>query len=261
MPAAPKLHVESKGEGPALLFLHGFGGSARNWRPQVRALSGAHRCLAYDARGHARSEAPADPAAYDAAAFVGDGARVLSENGVGRATWIGLSMGAAVALEAAVRAPETVRALVLASLPSGRGGGGITGHAAELADAIERDGLEAAGARFVWGSPAGGMDAGAKLVRQGFLEHPPHGLVHTLRGLLAPWPPPRERAEELARVRVPALVLAGSRDATSLAASRELAELLPGARLEILEGAGHVANLEQPGVFNERVAAFLAQLS
>jgi pimeloyl-ACP methyl ester carboxylesterase len=258
MPAAPKLHVESKGEGRALLFLHGFGGSARNWRPQMRALSGAHRCLAYDARGHARSEAPADPAVYGAAAFVADGARVLSENGVGRAAWIGLSMGAAVALEAAVRAPETVRALVLASLPAGRGGGGITGHAADFADAIEREGLEAAGARFVWGSPAGGMDAGAKLVRQGFLEHPPHGLVNTLRGLLAPWPPPRERAAELARIRVPALLLAGSRDATSLAAARDLAELLPGARLEILEGAGHVANLEQPDVFNERVAAFLA---
>ena len=253
-----KLHVESKGEGPALLFLHGFGGSARNWRPQIRALSGAHRCIAYDARGHARSEAPADPAVYDAAAFVADGVRVLAEAGVGRATWIGLSMGAAVALEAAIRAPETVRSLVLASLPAGRGGSGISGHAADFADAIEREGLEAAGARFVWGTPSGALDPGAKLIRHRFLEHPPHGLVNTLRGLLAPWPPPRERAAELARVRVPALILAGSRDAASVAASRDLADLLPGARLEILEGAGPVANLEQPDAWNARVAAFLA---
>ena len=59
-------------------------------------------------------------------------------------------------------------------------------------------------------------------------------------------------------MRVPALILAGSRDAASVAASRDLADLLPGARLEILEGAGHVANLEQPDAWNARVAAFLA---
>jgi pimeloyl-ACP methyl ester carboxylesterase len=255
-----KLHVEAKGEGPPILLLHGFGGSARNWRPQIRALAPAYRTIAFDARGHARSEAPPAPAAYDAAAFVADGARVLAESGAGRAVWMGLSMGAAVALEAAIRAPETVRALVLASTPAGRGGAGISGHAAEFADAIEREGLDAAGARFAWGTRSGLSEQGASLVRQGFLEHPPHGLVNTLRGLLAPWPAPRERAAELARVRVPTLLLVGSRDAPSLAASRDLAELLPRARLEILEGAGHVANLEQPAAYSECVAAFLASL-
>lgn len=244
-----------------MLFLHGFAGSARNWGPQLRALRGRYRTLAYDSRGHARSEAPDAPGAYDAAALVRDGLRVLADRGVSRAVWVGLSMGAAVALEAALRAPEAVRGLVLASLPAGRGAGGITGRARELADAIEREGLDAAGARFVWGASSGLSAGDAGLVRQGFLEHPPHGLVHTLRGFLAAWPPPRERAVELARLRAPLLAIAGSLDAPSVAASRELAAALPRARVEIVEGAGHLVNLARPAEFNALLESFLAALA
>jgi pimeloyl-ACP methyl ester carboxylesterase len=255
-----KLHVDAKGEGPAVLFLHGFAGSARNWGPQVRALRETHKTIAYDARGHARSEAPASPAAYDAAALVTDAVRVLADHGASRAVWVGLSMGSAVALEAALRAPETVRALVLGSLPAGRGGGGISAHAAEFADAIDRDGVEAAGERFAFGPGSGLSERDAALVRQGFLEHSPHGLANTLRGFLAPWPPVRERAGELAGVRVPTLLLAGERDAPSLAASRDLAAILPAARFEVVPDAGHVANLQQAAAWNERLLAFLATL-
>jgi pimeloyl-ACP methyl ester carboxylesterase len=63
--AAPALHVEVHGPHAAtgVVLAHGFGGSARNWRPQLRALRGRYRVVVYDARGHARSEAPAQPAA------------------------------------------------------------------------------------------------------------------------------------------------------------------------------------------------------
>jgi pimeloyl-ACP methyl ester carboxylesterase len=256
----PSLHVAAQGEGAAVLFLHGFAGSARNWGPQLRALRGRYRTLAYDARGHARSEAPEDPDAYDAAALVRDGLRVLADQGVPRAVWVGLSMGAAVALEAALRAPEAVRGLVLASLPAGRGAG-FSRHAGALADAIEREGLAAAGARYVWGPDSGLSEGDAAMVRQGFLEHPPHGLVHTLRGFLADWPPPRERRAELARLRMPVLAIAGERDAPSVTASRELTAALPRARIEVLEGAGHLVNLVRPAEFNALLESFLAALA
>jgi proline iminopeptidase len=259
LPSEPiRLHVDARGEGPAVLFLHGFAGSARNWRVQTRALSDRYRTIAYDARGHARSEAPEDPRAYGADALVRDALGVLAGQGAARAVWVGLSMGSAVALEAAIRAPEAVRALVLAAPPAGRGGGGISGHAAAFADAIERDGLEAAGERFAWGPPTTLSERDAAWVRQGFLEHPPHGLVHTLRGFLALWPPPRERAAELARVRVPALVVAGSLDGPGTASARELGAALPRARVEIVEGAGHVVNLARPAEFGALLEAFLA---
>jgi pimeloyl-ACP methyl ester carboxylesterase len=254
----PQLHVEARGEGPAVLFLHGFAGSARNWRPQLRALAGRYRTIAFDARGHARSEAPAGAAAYTVEASVDDALRVLREAGEEGAAWVGLSMGAAVALEAALRAPHAVRSLVLASIPGGRGAArGISAHAEAFAEAIDREGVDAAGARFVWGPDAGFDAQGAALVRQGFLEHPAHGLSLTLRGILAGWPPVAERGAELARLRVPALVVAGGQDAGSLEPSRALAAAIPGARLEIVEGAGHVVNLARPEAFSARLLSFL----
>ena len=178
---------------------------------------------------------------------------MLREAGEASAAWVGLSMGAAVAVEAALREPGAVRALVLASIPAGRGASrGISAHAAAFAEAIEREGIEAAGARFAWG-PGSGLDAkGAALVRQGFLEHPAHGLALTLRGFLAGWPPAAERSAELARIRVPALVVAGALDAASLGASQALAASLPDARLEVVPEAGHVVNLARPDAFSTR---------
>jgi len=243
-----------------VLFLHGFAGSARNWRRQLGALSGRFRAIAFDARGHARSEAPDDPAAYRMDRLLEDALGVLAGEGAAAATWVGLSLGAAVALEAALRAPEAVRGLVLASFPAGRGAArGVSAHAEAFAEAIEREGVEAAGARFAWG-PGSGLDArGAALVRAGFLEHPPHGLAHTLRGVLAALPPADARRAALARIAAPTLVVAGALDDASAAPSRALAEAIPGARLEIVPGAGHVVNLAQPARFDALLAAFLAR--
>src|SRR5262245_20443547 len=189
--AAPALHVEVHGPaaGPArhtLVLAHGFGGSARNWRPQLRTLRDRARVVVYDARGHARSEAPKDPAAYRMSELTQDLWRAAEAGDDSRPVLGGLSLGAAVALRAALARPGRARALVLASHPAGPGSGhGVAARAGAFADAIEQDGLEAAGERFAWG-PGSGLDpAGAALVRQGFLEHPPHALAHTLRETLA----------------------------------------------------------------------------
>ncbi|MEN8160069.1 MAG: alpha/beta fold hydrolase, partial [Myxococcota bacterium] len=169
-----------------MVLAHGFGGSARNWRPQLRSLRGSHRTIVYDARGHARSAAPEAAAAYRIDAFVDDLLDVAARTGDPRPVLGGLSFGAAVALRAALTAPEQVRALVLTSLPAGpESDRGIAARAAAFAEAIDADGLEAAGGRFVWGEGSGLDAAGARWVRQGFLEHAPHALAHTLRETLA----------------------------------------------------------------------------
>lgn len=260
--ASGGLHVEVEGEGPGVVLAHGFGGSARNFRPQLRALRDAFRVACYDARGHARSEAPDDFSAYDAEAQVADYAAVARQAGPGPVVAGGLSMGAATALAFARRHPEQVRALVLISHPAGaRRGGGVASRAEAFADAIEREGLEGAGARFVWGPDSGLSEADAKLVRQGFLEHPPHGLAHTLRAYLARLPEPEALAPELAKLDMPALVVAGERDEASLAPCRSLAEALPRARLEIVPDAGHVVNLAAPKAFQAILRPFLDALA
>ncbi len=264
----PPLHVEADGAGPRLVLAHGFAGSARNFGPQARALRDRWRVLRYDARGHARSAAPDDPAAYTPDTFAADLGRVLGGDGVVG----GLSMGAASALRFALAHPGRVRGLVLAAYPAGASppstpasGRGISAQAEAFASAIERDGIEAAGARFAWGPESGLDPVAARLVRQGFLEHPPHGLVHTLRGVLARQPPVQELVHDLApRLRtldVPALVIVGDRDGGSLEPSRALAAALPRAQLVVVPGAGHVVNLAQPAAFNAALSGFLEGLA
>ena len=255
----PRLHIEVEGSGPVVVLGHGFGGSARNFLPQARA--DRYRVVRFDARGHARSGAPSDPAAYTPEEFVADVARVLDEIGAERAVVGGLSMGAGIALRVALAHPERVQALVLAAFPPGAEvQSSFSAVARDFADAIERDGLEAAGARFVWG-PSSGLDPeAARLVRRGFLEHAPHALAHTLRGVIAVQPSVTELAPRLAGVAPPALVIVGGRDRTSLPASRALVAALPRARLVVVEEAGHVVNLAQPAAFNTALEQFLGDV-
>jgi pimeloyl-ACP methyl ester carboxylesterase len=261
--AAPALHVEVHGPAAAraVVLAHGFGGSARNWRPQLRTLRARYRVVVYDTRGHARSAAPEEPSAYRMGELIADLLRASEAGGDPRPVLGGLSLGAAVALRAALAHPERARALVLASHPAGPGSGrGVAASALAFAEAIERDGLEAAGERFAWG-PGSGLDpAGAALVRQGFLEHPPHALAHLLRECLARLEPLDALSPRLAALRLPVLVIAGERDAGSLPVSRALAEAIPGAELALVPDAGHVVNLAAPAAFDAALLGFLARL-
>jgi pimeloyl-ACP methyl ester carboxylesterase len=256
--AATSLHVETHGAGPALVLAHGFGGSARNWRPQLRALKDACAVTIYDARGHARSAPLASADEAREGAVVSDFAAVA--RGASSAPLVvgGLSMGAATALRFALAQPERVCALALMAPPAGaRSGRGVSASALAFADAIERDGLDAAGARFAWGPNAGLDPQGAAWVRAGFLEHDAQSLAHLLREHLARLETPAQMAPGLAGADVPTLVIVGADDTASLPTARELAGTLPHARLEVIPGAGHVVNLAQPARVNALLREFL----
>lgn len=252
------LHVEEYGSGDPLILCHGFAGSARNFRPQARAFRDRRRVVLFDARGHARSEAPEDPAAYRREHFVEDlkGIVARESNGVSDALVVGgLSMGAAIALDYACEADPKPRGLVLAAFPPG--GDTTNAWASNFADAIDRDGLDDAGARYVWGGDRFD-ERGASLIRQGFLEHSPAALAHTLRGVLARQPRVSDLIPRIRDLEIPTLLVVGADDSPSLAASRELAESLPRAELRVVPGAGHVVNLQKPKEFNESLADFLS---
>jgi 3-oxoadipate enol-lactonase len=256
---AVELHVEEYGAGdPAIVLAHGFAGSARNFRPQARFLRDRHRVILFDARGHARSAAPDDGDEYTPDAFVADLRTMVERTGSKRVVVVGISMGAAVALRYALRYPESLVGLVLASYPPA-GDASSPPWALSLADAIDTEGPEAAGERYVWGG--GRYDAeSAKWIRQGFLEHRPHAMSATLRRLLAVEPAVRERASALRSLKIPTLLIAGERDIPSLETTRELLGLLPDARRVVLPDAGHVANLEKPESFNAALRGFLSEI-
>jgi pimeloyl-ACP methyl ester carboxylesterase len=254
---AVELHVEEYGAGdPAIVLLHGFAGSARNLRPQARFLRDRHRVVLFDARGHARSAAPEDPNEYTPEAFVADTARIVERAATKRIVVGGISMGAAIALRYALQYPSSLVGLVLASYPSA---GSASSWALALADALDGEGAEAAGERYVWG---GGRfdDESAKWIRQGFLEHRPRALSAVLRQVLAVEPVVADREEALRAFTVPTLLIAGERDAPAVESTRALQAALPNAQRVVVPGAGHVVNLEKPESFNEALRRFLSEI-
>ncbi len=261
VPGDVPLHLEVHGAGLPLVLMHGFGGSARNFRPQSRALRDRYRVAHFDVRGHARSGAPEDAAAYAPEHFVADVERVLDHLGAARAVVGGLSMGSGIAIRFTLVHPERVCGLVVAAPQPGAAERGQAHWARDFADAIERDGLEAAGERYAWGPRSGFDPQAARMIRMGFLEHPPHGLAHTLRELIAVQPAAVEQAAALAALEVPVLVVVGDADPVSLAPARALAAALPKARLVVVEGAGHVVNLAAPKPFDAALRAFLEEVS
>jgi pimeloyl-ACP methyl ester carboxylesterase len=259
----PELYRRTVGAGPDVVFCHGFAGSGRNWGMQVRALSSSHRCTVYDARGHARSPAKLEPRAFAFDRLVADVGRVLDAIGAEhsttapRTTLVGLSLGAATALEFALTEPARVRGLVLASPPPTDGE--RRQWAVEFADALETEGVERAGERFVWGERSRLDVQGAASVRRGFLEHDPVALAHVLRQSLARLPDLTEQAGRLDRLEIPTLIVAGETDVPSVAAAHDLASLVRDSELVVIPGAGHVVNLAAPSDFLAATQRLLAK--
>lgn len=263
VPGDVALHLEVEGEGAVpLVLMHGFGGSARNWRPQLRALKDTFRVAAFDVRGHARSEAPSGASEYRPERFVADVCRVLDFLGAARAVVGGLSMGAGIAARFAAAHPERTAGLVLAALPPGaKGGSRQRNWAFEFAGALDRDGTAVAGARFAWGPESGLDERAGKLVQLGFAEHEAHALAHTLRELLAVQPDAESLGRMLAPLDVPTLLLVGDRDPVSLGPIRQLAVALETAELVVVPGAGHAVNLEARDAVSTALRTFASRLA
>ncbi len=254
-----ELYTETFGDAhkPAIIFCHGFGGSARNFRLQARVLEPHFFVTLFDLRGHARSPAPESAADYRMSALLSD----LDEIVQMRQTPVilaGLSLGAKLSLDYALEYPSRVRALVLASYPTSGEVEKRRAWALGFAAAIEERGLDEAGAEFVWGERSRFDPKGAKLIRQGLLEHAPHALAHLQREVLAASLSPSSLAPQLRALDIPTCLIAGTDDPESLGPCRELAQLLPHAELHELEAAGHVVNLTKPTLFNQILTNFLA---
>lgn len=252
-----KLYSESYGQGPGIIFCHGFGGSARNFRLQARLLQDRFRVTLFDLRGHARSPAPEGAAAYRPSELLRDLGELVQAEGP-PVILAGLSLGAKLALDYALEFPNQVRALLLAAYPTSGEVEKRRTWALGFADAIERRGLDDAGSEFVWGERSRFDPKGARLIRQGLMEHAPHALAHLQREILAASPSPRTLAPRLRELHIPTCLIVGTDDPESLGPSRELAHLLPQAELHELEGAGHVVNLTKPTLFNAILNTFLA---
>lgn len=258
------LNVELAGEGPPLILLHGLAGCAQDWSAEVARLAPRFRTVAVDLIGHGDSDAPADPLRYSIAHAVADLAGLLDCLDIGRASWLGYSMGGRVALAFACVAPERVERLVLESASPGiadeavRGARRVEDEA--LAARIERDGVEAFVdewlARPLFATQAARVHGEAlAALRARRIENRAVGLANSLRGMGVGAQAPLW--DRLGQMRAPALLVAGEDDVKFWALAAEMAEWLPRARVAIVARAGHNAHLENPIEFAERVEEFL----
>ena len=228
---------------PPILLTHGFGASGAMWEPNLEALTVGRRVLTWDMRGHAQSEAPADPRAYGVEQSLGDMLALLELLGAADAVLMGMSLGGYLSLAFLARHPERVRALVLVDTGPGfrreEPRAEWNAYAERMAAGLERDGLSALPAR-----PEAGRHTDAT------------GLINTARRVMAQHD--AHVIESLDQIQVPTLVVVGADDANFIRPAEYMAERIPGARMVVLAGAGHAANIDAAARFNEAVREFLA---
>ena len=112
------LHVTEQGEGPAVLFCHGFPDTSYTWRRQMKAIALAgYRAIAPDMRGYGRSSAPADATLYTPLHTAGDLVGLLDALNISSAAIVGHDWGAAHAWNAALMRPDRFKALFCLSVP------------------------------------------------------------------------------------------------------------------------------------------------
>lgn len=258
------LAVSAGGAGTPLLLLHGFTGRGSSWAAHIPAFRRASRTIAPDLLGHGRTDAPADPTRYAIERQAGDLAVLLADLGAVPAAVCGYSMGARIALRLALDHPEAVACLMLespsAGLPDPAEREARRATDEGLATKIEVEGMaafvDAWEAQPLFASFAGLSPAARGRLRRERLSHRPAGIASSLRGAGQGVMDPL--AGRLAGVRVPTLVIAGELDPAGRRRAGIVAAGIPGARLEVVAGAGHAPHLERPAVFRRAVARFLA---
>ncbi len=259
-----ELYYEDRGEGFPLLFGHSYLWDDAMWEPQVEALSRQYRCIVPDLWGHGRSAAvegepyPVEALAQDYWAFV-------QALGLNKFAVLGLSVGGMWGTHLALDYPEAVKALVIMDSFVGPEPEETRARYFQMMDAIEQAGT----------IPAPMIDAIVPLFFSPVTLAEKPQLVQNLRQRLGSLSAERLPGilsigrgifsrnsvfERLGDISMPSLVVVGADDLSRPPhESRAMAKAIPGGRLEVVEDAGHVSNLERPAEVTAILTEFLAQ--
>ncbi len=251
--AGARLHYRFDGldHAPVVLLSNSLGTDLGMWDPQVPALAQRYRVLRYDSRGHGQSTVAPGP--YDVALLARDALGLLDAVGLDRVMFCGLSLGGMVGQWLGANAPQRISRLVLCNTAAHMDA--RDAYDARI-DAVGKGGMEAVVDAVI-----------ARWYTPGFIARDPDAIAKTRRmllgtpaaGYIAACAAVRDMdlRESAPRIRVPALVIAGTYDlATPPAAGRAIADRIAGANYVEL-AAAHLSNVEAEAEFTRAVVEFL----
>jgi pimeloyl-ACP methyl ester carboxylesterase len=250
-----RLAYDIEGTGEPVLMIQGLGYGRRGWGPAPGLLAHRYQVVTPDNRGFGESDSPAGP--YTTAQLAGDALAVLDAGEIDSAHVIGISLGGMIAQELVLAEPARVRKIVLCSTTAG----GPTAvpmpeqTVALMGRAAHLDPEEAL----------------QQFVVNALSPDPPAELVDEIVAYRAANPPDpagwyaqaaaggaHDAMARLGEIRVPTLVVHGTADnVVDMGNARLLADAIDGARLELLEGVGHLLPWERPQEFTALVEGFL----
>jgi 3-oxoadipate enol-lactonase/4-carboxymuconolactone decarboxylase len=249
-----RLYVESRGDGPGIVFIHGLGGSGSIYFPVASALSSTHRTVLYDWLGSGASTRPHQEYSIDS--WAEEAKRLCGGLGIASAVFAGHSMGAAVAVTVAARYPELARGLVLLGPVTKLGESGLAAFR-DRAAKVRAEGM---------GPIADILPTGALSANTRETNPAVHGLFRAMilandAECYALHCEALMRADATALipdVQCPVLLIAGDSDPTAPpAAVDDLSRRFRDARVAVIEKAGHAMQLDQPAAVTAAIRAFL----
>ncbi len=240
---------------PWLAFSHSLACSTRMWDGQIAAFKDRYRVLVYDTRGHGQTAAPRGQ--YTLEGLADDLHALLKHLKIEKPHFVGLSMGGMIGQTFALKYPGVLASLTLADTTSRY----PAAAAAMWQDRIriaEANGMEALVQTTLerWFTPGFREKSKEEVSRVAaqILKTPVPGYVGCCHAI-----PKIDVTARLQELKLPALVICGEQDpATPPAMARDIAQALPGAKLELIPQAAHLANIEQPEAFNRALAGFLS---
>jgi 3-oxoadipate enol-lactonase len=252
---AAELNYEAGGrsEGPAIVFTGSLGTDLTMWKTQSDRLGERFRTLRYDIRGHGRSEVPDGP--YSIADLGGDLVALMDRVGIERAAICGLSIGGMISMWVAAHHPGRVERLVLCCT-SALLGPPEGWH--QRAATVRAEGVEAVADAVLerWFTPGFAAEHPQLIedMRARLVATPAEGYAGCCEAIAA-----MDLTGELPSISAPTLVLSGADDpATPPVHGRRIAELIPGARFEIVSPAAHLATVERPDLTTAMILRFLS---